>query len=101
TFSHSQLDAAGCVTGKPLELGGIRGRSDATGRGIYFGLREACGVAEDMAALGLTPGLAGKRVVVQGLGKVGSAAARFLSRAGAILIGLAEHEGAIHSPDGL
>ncbi|HWV56687.1 MAG TPA: Glu/Leu/Phe/Val dehydrogenase [Longimicrobiales bacterium] len=101
TFSPSQLDAAGCVTGKPLELGGIRGRADATGRGVYFGLREACDVAEDMAALGLEPGLAGKRVVVQGLGNVGSAVARFLARAGAIMVGFAEREGAIHSPDGL
>lgn len=99
--AHSQLDAAGCVTGKPIELGGIRGRADATGRGVFFGLREACSVAEDMVALGLSTGVAGKRVVVQGLGNVGSATARFLMRAGAVIVGLAEIEGAIYSPDGL
>ena len=50
---------------------------------------------------GLTPGLAGKRVVVQGLGNVGYRAAKFLQEGGAVLVGLAESEGAIADPDGL
>src|SRR6187397_443299 len=66
-----QLDAIGCVTGKPVTQGGVRGRREATGRGLYFAIREACSFAEDMKALGLTPGFAGKRIVVQGLGNVG------------------------------
>lgn len=95
------LNALGCVTGKPVQLGGIRGRTEATGRGVFFGVREACDVVEDMKALGLTPGLAGKRVVVQGLGNVGYHAAKFLAEGGAIIVGIAEREGAIHNPRGL
>jgi glutamate dehydrogenase (NAD(P)+) len=96
-----ELDALGCVTAKPVSAGGIRGRTEATGRGVYFGTREACRVTEDMKALGLTPGLAGKRVVVQGLGNVGYYAAKFFQAGGAVLVGLAESEGAITNPDGL
>ena len=95
------LNAAGCVTGKPLAQGGIRGRTEATGRGVFFGLREACSVTEDMERLGLEPGLEGKTVVVQGLGNVGFHAARFLQEAGAVVVAVAEREGAIHDPEGL
>ena len=95
------LNALGCVTGKPVQLGGIRGRTEATGRGVFFGVREACDVVEDMKALGLTPGLSGKRVIVQGLGNVGYHAAKFLEEGGAVVVGIAEREGAIHNPKGL
>jgi glutamate dehydrogenase (NAD(P)+) len=100
-YHAGQIDALGCVTGKPITQGGIRGRKEATGRGILFGTREVCSFKEDMAALGLEPGLAGKKVVVQGLGNVGYYAAKFFQENGAILVGLAEYEGAIHNPKGL
>ena len=96
-----ELDAAGCVTGKPLAQGGIRGRLEATGRGVYFGIREACSIKEDMAKLGLAPGLEGKTVAVQGLGNVGYHAAKFLQEGGAKIVALAEYEGAIYSEHGL
>ncbi len=96
-----ELDALGCVTGKPVSAGGIRGRVEATGRGVFYGVREVCGVAEDMKALGLTPGLQGKRIVIQGLGNVGYFAARFFEQEGALLVGLSESEGAIADPKGL
>ncbi|MEO8449026.1 MAG: Glu/Leu/Phe/Val dehydrogenase [Gemmatimonadota bacterium] len=96
-----EVDALGCVTGKPVSAGGIRGRTDATGRGVFFGVRELCNVVEDMRALGLPPGIAGKRVVVQGLGNVGYHAAKFFQEGGAVLVGLAESEGAITNPNGL
>jgi len=96
-----ELDALGCVTAKPVSAGGIRGRVEATGRGVFFGVRELCGVAEDMKALGLSTGVAGKRVVIQGLGNVGYFAAKFFQEAGAVLVGLAESEGAIANPKGL
>jgi glutamate dehydrogenase (NAD(P)+) len=67
-FNPGQLDALGCVTGKPVSQGGVRGRTEATGRGIYYALREVCSRAEDMKKLGLSAGLAGKSVVVQGFG---------------------------------
>jgi glutamate dehydrogenase (NAD(P)+) len=96
-----ELDALGCVTAKPVSAGGIRGRTEATGRGVYYGTREACGVAEDMKALGLTAGIAGKRVVIQGLGNVGYYAARYFQEGGAFIVGLSESEGAISNPQGL
>lgn len=96
-----ELDALACVTAKPVSSGGIRGRTEATGRGVFYGVREACGVAEDMKALGLSPGIAGKRVVVQGLGNVGYHAAKFFQEAGAVLVALSESEGAIANPAGL
>lgn len=100
-MAPTQLDSAGCVTGKPVSQGGIRGRTEATGRGVYFGIREACARADDMQRLGLAPGIEGKRVVVQGLGNVGYHAAKFLQQGGAMLVALAEREGAIANPKGL
>lgn len=99
-FNPGAIDAMACVTGKPISQGGIRGRREATGRGVFFGIREACNNAEDMKALGLTTGLNGKKVIVQGLGNVGYHAAKFLQEAGCIIIGLAEYEGAIYNPKG-
>lgn len=101
-MNPGQLDALGCVTGKPLTQGGIRGRKEATGRGCYYALREACSYVEDMKDLGLTKGIAGKRVVVQGLGNVGFHAAKFCREdGGAKIIAISEREGAIANPDGL
>ncbi len=100
-LTSGELNAEACVTGKPVGIGGIRGRTEATGRGVFFGLREACSIAEDMAELGLSTGLADKRVVIQGLGNVGSHSARFLAEGGASIVAVAEYEGAIHNPSGL
>ncbi len=96
-----EIDAAGCVTGKPITQGGVRGRREATGLGVFFGLREVCNMEEVMRKLGLTTGVEGKRVVVQGLGNVGYHSAKFFQDAGAKIVGLAEYEGAIWSKDGL
>jgi glutamate dehydrogenase (NAD(P)+) len=95
------LDGLAAVTGKPITQGGVRGRREATGRGLYFALREACSIAEDMRTLGLEPGLDGKRVIVQGLGNVGYHAATFCRDAGALIVAIVEHDGAIHAPSGL
>lgn len=96
-----EIDAAGCVTGKPVSQGGVRGRREATGLGVFFGLREVCNMPEMMKRLGMTVGVEGKKVVVQGLGNVGYHSAKFFQDAGAIVIGLAEFEGAICSDKGL
>ena len=91
-----------CVTGKPISMQGIPGRTQATGLGVYYGIRVCMEEAEDMRALGLKPGVAGKRVIVQGLGNVGYHAAHFLQTQGkAIIIGIIEREGALHAEDGL
>jgi len=100
-LTKDPLDAAGCVTGKPLPLGGIRGRTEATGRGVFYGVREALKDAVVQKTTGLDAGVEGKTVVVQGLGNVGYYAARFLQDAGARLTALAEREGAIQSDRGL
>jgi glutamate dehydrogenase (NAD(P)+) len=102
SLAPQDINALGCVTAKPVSEGGIQGRVEATGRGVFYGLREVCSIQEDMRELGLDPGLEGKRVVVQGLGNVGYHAAKFLSEeGGAVLVGVAEIEGAISKPDGI
>ena len=100
-ISVGDLNALACVTGKPVGQGGIRGREGATGRGVYFGIREACSHDEDMRALGLSTGIEGKRFVIQGLGNVGYHAADNLCRHGAILVGVAEIDGGLHNPEGI
>ena len=102
TFSRGEIDAVGCVTGKPVNQNGIQGRTEATGRGVYYGLREAMDVPEDMAELGLTPGIANKRIVIQGFGNVGSYSASICEFEGrAIIVGIAEYDGTIYNPDGI
>ncbi|WP_040398073.1 Glu/Leu/Phe/Val family dehydrogenase, partial [Cesiribacter andamanensis] len=100
-FHPGSINAAACVTGKPLTQSGIIGRNEATGLGLMYGLREVCCFREDMQALGLSPGLEGKRVVVQGLGNVGYHSAKFLQEQGAIIIGIAEYEGGLFDENGL
>jgi glutamate dehydrogenase (NAD(P)+) len=95
------IDAAGCVTGKPVTQGGVRGRREATGLGVFYGIREVCKMADVMKKLGLTTGVEGKRVIVQGLGNVGYHAAKFFREGGAKLICLAEHDGAVYNDNGL
>jgi glutamate dehydrogenase (NAD(P)+) len=101
TLAKDNLDAIACVTGKPIGHGGVRGRNEATGRGVCYGIREACCPDSDMAELGLSSGIDGKTFVVQGLGNVGYHAAKYMLEGGSILVGVAEYEGAIHDPNGL
>lgn len=96
-----EIDSLACVTGKPVSQGGVRGRREATGLGVFFGLREVCNMTDVMKKLGLTTGVEGKRVAVQGLGNVGYHSAKFFQDAGAIIVGLSEHDGGIWSKDGL
>lgn len=100
-FHPGELDALGCVTGKSVSQGGIRGRLEATGRGVFFALREACARADDMKDLGLTTGIEGKRIVVQGLGNVGYHAALFCQTGGGVIVGIAEYEGSIRNASGI
>ncbi len=98
---NKDINSDASVTGKPLPQGGIRGRTEATGRGVYFGVREACNNKEDMKELGLEHGLEGKTFVIQGLGNVGYHAAKYLIEGGAKMVGVAEREGSIYSTDGI
>jgi glutamate dehydrogenase (NAD(P)+) len=101
SLKPGEIDAAGCVTGKPITQGGVRGRKEATGLGVFFGIREVCNMTEVMNKLGLTTGVEGKKVVVQGLGNVGYHTAKFFREHGAMIICLAEFEGAIFNAAGL
>ncbi|MBV7533894.1 Glu/Leu/Phe/Val dehydrogenase [Chitinophaga sp. sic0106] len=96
-----EIDGYGCVTGKPVSQGGVRGRTEATGLGVFYGLRELCNIKEDMDRLGLSTGIEGKRVVVQGMGNVGYHAAKYFHEAGAKVICLIEWDGAIFNENGL
>jgi glutamate dehydrogenase (NAD(P)+) len=101
-MNTTDINARACVTGKPLNSGGIQGRVEATGRGVQFALREFFRHPEDVAAAHLSGGLAGKRAVVQGLGNVGSHAARFLSTEDDVkVVGIIERDGGLWSDVGL
>ena len=100
-FKFGDTNALGCVTGKPVGQGGIRGRTEATGLGVFFGLRELLADEELLKKLGMSSGMAGKRIIVQGLGNVGYYAAHFCEQEGAIITGIAESEGGIFNADGL
>jgi glutamate dehydrogenase (NAD(P)+) len=95
------IDTLACVTGKPVAQGGIRGRREATGRGVQYMLQEFFRHPELVKRTGLTGDLAGKRVVVQGLGNVGSHFARLIQEDGAIITGLGEKDGSLSAPKGM
>jgi glutamate dehydrogenase (NAD(P)+) len=101
SLKPGEIDAAGCVTGKPITQGGVRGRKEATGLGVFFGIREVCNMEDVMKKLGLTVGVEGKKVIVQGLGNVGYHSAKFFREHGSVVVAIAEYEGAIFKADGL
>ena len=101
SLKPGEIDAAGCVTGKPMSLGGVRGRKEATGLGVFFGVREVCLMEEVMKKQGLSVGIENKKVIVQGLGNVGYYSAKFFREHGAIVVAIAEFEGAIYNEAGL
>jgi glutamate dehydrogenase (NAD(P)+) len=97
-----EIDGLGCVTGKPITQGGVRGRKEATGLGVFFGIREVCNMPEVMTPRGMTVGTQGKTVIVQGLGNVGYHSAKFFrERGGAKVVAFAEFEGGIYNAEGL
>lgn len=101
SLKPGEIDAAGCVTGKPITQGGVRGRKEATGLGVFFGIREVCNMPDVMERLGMTMGVEGKTVIVQGLGNVGYHSAKFFRENGSVVIAIAEHDGAIFNAAGL
>lgn len=94
TYSmHQGFSVPGVVTGKPVDLGGSKGRLDATGRGVMFATREG------LKHLGLS--LKGATVAIQGFGNVGSASARLLREAGAKIIAVSDISGGLFDPEGI
>ncbi len=98
----TDINGKACVTGKPPHAGGIRGRVEATGRGVQYALQEFFRYPDDIAKAGLSGSLDGKRIIVQGLGNVGYHAAHFLSTEdGALITHVIERDGVISNPKGL
>ncbi len=98
----TELNAWACVTGKPVNKGGIGGRTEATGRGVQYALQAFFDNPIDVKKTGLTPGLKGKRVIVQGLGNVGYHAALFLSNEDNCLVThVIERDGSIVDQKGI
>jgi glutamate dehydrogenase (NAD(P)+) len=101
-LNPTDLNAWACVTGKPVNKGGISGRTEATGRGVKYALKAFFEHPEDIKNTGLKSGLKGKGVIIQGLGNVGYYAAYFLSNEdGALITHVIEREGAIIDNEGI
>ncbi len=98
----TDINAQACVTGKPIHKGGIDGRTEATGRGVQFALREFFRHEDDVKSAKLSGTLSGKRVIVQGLGNVGYHAAKFLQdEDDALIIAIIEKDGALINEKGI
>jgi len=101
-MNRGGIDNFACVTGKPVGQGGIQGRTEATGRGVYYGVREALSYKQDTKKMGLTPGIEGKAVAIQGYGNVGKHAAHiFQKEGGARIVAIGEWNGWLHNPNGI
>ena len=101
-MNTTDINSRACVTGKPINFGGIAGRVEATGRGVQYALREFFREPKDVDKAGLSGTLDGKRIIVQGLGNVGYHAAKFLREEdGSLITGIIERDGAIYNEGGL
>jgi glutamate dehydrogenase (NAD(P)+) len=101
-FGQNDINSMACVTGKPKSLGGIDGRTEATGLGIAYCARALLeDHPKECQRKGITPGLKGKTVIIQGFGNVGFHAAKFFSQFGCKVIGVIEYNGAVFNADGL
>lgn len=100
-YGEKDVNAVGCVTGKSVSQGGIDGRTESTGLGVFYGLREVCNNETLAKKHNFKLGISGKTFIVQGLGNVGYYASKFMKEAGAKLIGVVEWNSAVYNPDGL
>lgn len=99
---ETNINAEGCTTGKFVSQGGIEGRAESTGLGVYYCTKKLMNTPSFIErSLLSTEGVAGKTVIVQGFGAVGYWAAKFLQQDGAKIVGVIEYNSAIYNPNGL
>ena len=100
-YGQNDVNAAACITGKPLNQGGIDGRPEATGLGVFYGTRFLMNNKEFVAKYNTTLGLAGKTVIIQGFGNVGSWAHKFFQEEGSKVTGIIEFNSGVFNEEGL
>lgn len=100
-FGHNDINADAVTTGKWKRQGGVSGRRESTGLGVFYSTRQLLDDAWTTKKLGVERGIAGKTFVVQGFGNVGYWASKFFVEAGAKLVGVAEIGGSIYNADGI
>ena len=100
-FGQNDVNSSACITGKPLNQGGIDGRPEATGLGTFYGVKELMNTPAFVEQYGTTLGLKGKTVIIQGFGNVGSWAHKFFQEEGSLVTGIIEYNSAVYDEKGL
>lgn len=103
-FGHKDINRMGVVTGKSVEVGGIEGRAESTGLGVFFTVKEICEnphYSQLRSKHGISNGLEGKTFIVQGFGSVGYWFSHFMVKAGAICVGVVERDGSLYDAEGI
>jgi len=100
-YGYEDINADAVTTGKARNLGGINGRKESTGLGVFYATRQILDNAKMCEILKVSKGLKGKTFSVQGFGNVGYYASKFFVEAGAKLVGVAEWDGSIYSEEGI
>ena len=98
---EQDINAEGCCTGKFISQGGIAGRTESTGLGVYYALRELMETPTFYKKIGLSAGLKDKTFNMQGFGNVGYWAAKFFHGDGGKITTIVEYNSAIHNPEGI
>lgn len=100
-YGQNDVNAGACITGKPLNQGGIDGRPEATGLGTFYGVRHLFKNKEFVQKYNTTLGLKGKTVIIQGYGNVGSWAHKFFQEEGSKVTGIVEYNSSVYNEEGL